>query len=199
MNWIKAHKVWSAVIAVAVLAVIGAAAGGGSSSDGTPAAQQTTVSTPTPTLATAPTPTPTPVALGPVQRVRAALGDSVSSDLAVGDSTVKGVARSGNLLTVTLATPSGGFQGPSTNDADHLAAVAYAKTYLTGWKGGAVVRFVGGLADARTGQDKPNAIAFSYYMGAKIAQRIDWSNQDALDTIRWSIYREVCVPAFKGC
>jgi hypothetical protein len=131
--------------------------------------------------------------------VRSALGSQISSDFAVGDSTVRDVSRGGNLLTIILATPSGGFQGPSTDDADGLTSVALAKTYLAGWTGATWVEFEGGLVSRATGEPAPNAEAFAYRIESGEAKQINWSNKDELFAIDWSLYRAFCQPSFKGC
>lgn len=196
-EWVKQHKVWTAVIAVVVIGIIAGIAGGGSSSSGeAPAAQQGTTIPSSTSAATTATPGSS---ASPLQKARSALGDEVSSPVAVGDSKVKGVAANGNVMTVTLVTPEGGFQGPSTDDADGLTAAAMSKVYRTGWSGAAVVRFVGGLQSRATGKPLPHALAFAYYIGRRQAARIEWSNQDRVESIDWSFYRTVCHPAFKGC
>jgi len=134
-----------------------------------------------------------------LDRVRSALGSKVHSDVAVGDSDVRTVSRSGRLLRIVLTTPSGGFQGPSTDDADGLASAAFAKAYQAGWTGAASVEFEGGLASRATGKDLPNAEAFGYRVDSGEARQIDWSDEEALFQIDWSLYRTFCHPAFKGC
>lgn len=137
--------------------------------------------------------------LSPLAKARDALGSNVHSDFAVGDSKVRSVDRSGVKLDVVLTTPEGGIDGPSTGDADGLASATFAKVYLSGWKGPATVRFLGGLQNSATGKALPNALAFGYRMQPGPARQIDWSNQDTLYSIDWSHYRWFCHPAFKGC
>lgn len=134
-----------------------------------------------------------------LDRVRSALGSKISSDLAVGDSQVRSVSRSGRLLDIVLTTPGGGFQGPSTKDADALASAAFAKAFQAGWSGPASVEFDGGLASRATGKDLPNAEAFGYRVNGGEATQIDWTDEQALFSIDWSLYRTFCHPAFKGC
>lgn len=197
VGWIKDHKVWTAVIAVVVIAIIGGAAGAGGS-DNTPTSNTTIGTTPSAATKTPPPQPPAPPST-PVGRARQALGDKVSSPVAVGDSTVRSVAVDGRILTVTLTTPEGGFQGPSTNDADGLSSVAFAKVYRAGWRGSTVVRFVGGLQSRATGKPLANALAFVYFISKRRAEQITWSNEGQVESIDWSVYRTLCHPAFKGC
>jgi hypothetical protein len=134
------------------------------------------------------------------QRAREALGDNVSSDVAVGDSKVRSVKVNGQLVDITLSTPEGGFEGPSTDDTDGLASAALAKVYEDGdWRGAAYVEFRGGLVDSATGRPLPNAPTVSYRVERNAARQIDWSNEEALFAIDWGIYRGFCHPAIKGC
>jgi|GEM_PF-4876834 len=145
---------------------------------------------------------PEPSRSGPSaeQQLKEALGDKVSSGFAVGDSEVRSVEVAGPIVNVTLQTPSGGFEGPSTDDTDALASAAFAKVFGdAGWRGIARVSFRGGLVDAATGQELPNAPTASYRVGPHAARQIDWSDEEALYNINWSIYRELCHPALKGC
>lgn len=136
----------------------------------------------------------------PQQLAREALGDDVSSDLAIGESEVRSVHRTGQLMSVVLSTPEGGFEGPSTDDTDAIASVALAKVYEdAGWRGAAWVQFRGGLASSATGRSLPNAEAFAYRVERNEALRIDWSDDEALYVIDWGLYRAFCHPAFKGC
>jgi hypothetical protein len=134
------------------------------------------------------------------QRVREALGDNVSSDVAVGDSEVRSVDVNGQLVVVTLSTPKGGFEGPSTDDTDGLASAALAKVYEDAdWHGAALVEFRGGLVDSATGRKLPNAPTASYRIERGRAKQIDWSDEEVLFVVDWSIYRGLCHPALKGC
>jgi len=194
-DWFVRHKVWTAIGAIVILiAIISSATSGGGSKKN--AASTTGVTQPTTSTGSNTEPTQPQ---SPVDRVRSALGSSVHSDLAVGDSKVRSVSRGGKLLTIILSTPEGGFQGPSSDDADGLTSAALAKAYLAGWNGPAFVEFEGGLASRATGQDLPNAEAFAYRMGGGVAKQINWSDDNALFSIDWSIYRIFCHPAFKGC
>jgi len=134
------------------------------------------------------------------QRVREALGDDVSSGLAVGDTEVRSVDAYGQLVSITLSTPEGGFGGPSSDDTDALASAAFAKVYEDAdWRGSTYVEFRGGLIDTATGRDVPSALTASYRMRPGPARQIDWSDEEALFRIDWGIYRLVCHPAIKGC
>lgn len=134
------------------------------------------------------------------QRVREALGDNVSSDVAVGDSEVRSVDVNGQLAVVTLSTPEGGFEGPSTDDTDGLASAAFAKVYEDAdWNGAAFVEFRGGLVDSATGRELPNAPTANYRVERNAAKQIDWSDEEVLFIIDWGIYRGLCHPALKGC
>lgn len=133
-------------------------------------------------------------------RVREALGDEISSDFAVGDSEVRSVEISGPVVNVTLGTPEGGFEGASTDDTDAFASAAFAKVYEDGgWQGLARVAFRGGLIDSATGRELPNAPTASYSVDGKAARQIDWADEETLYSIDWSLYRELCHPALKGC
>lgn len=134
------------------------------------------------------------------QRVREALGDNVSSDVAVGDSEVRSVDVNGQLVAATLSTPEGGFEGPSTDDTDGLASATLAKVYEDAdWHGAAFVEFRGGLVDSATGRELPNAPTVNYRVERSAARQIDWSNEEVLFSIDWGIYRGLCHPALKGC
>lgn len=204
-TWLKI-----AVPVVLVLVVIGAASGGEKSGNG-----HSKPRPPTPTTTTQQT---TAASRQPAkekqrevvkeetgkpsadQRVREALGDNVSSDMAVGDSEVRSVKVNGQLVDVTLSTPEGGFEGPSTDDTDGLASAALARVYGEGdWRGATYVEFRGGLVDSATGRPLPNAPTVSYRIERNAARQIDWSDEEALYNIDWSIYRGLCHPAIKGC
>lgn len=134
------------------------------------------------------------------QGILDALSDSVSSDLAVGDSEVRSAEAVGQTAIITLSTPEGGFEGPSTDDTDALASAALAEVYDDGgWQGSTRVAFRGGLVDSATGREMPNAPTASYSIDRKAARQIDWSDAEALNAIDWSIYREFCHPALRGC
>jgi hypothetical protein len=134
------------------------------------------------------------------QRVLDALGDEVSSDLAVGDSQVRSAKTVDQTAIITLSTPEGGFEGPSTDDTNALTSAALAEVYEdAGWTGSARVTFRGGLVDSATGREMPNIQTASYSVDRKATRQIDWSDAEALYAIDWSIYRDLCHPALKGC
>jgi hypothetical protein len=66
-----------------------------------------------------------------------------------------------------------------------------------GWKGGAVVVYQGGLVDTSTGKELPDENTGIFTMPAGKATQIDWSDEDALLNIDWSIYRDFCHPALQ--
>lgn len=118
----------------------------------------------------------------------------------MGDSQVLLVEASFPVVNVTLETPSGGFEGTSTDDTDGLASAAFAKVFGdAGWWGIARVAFRGGLISAATGEELPDLPTASYRVGPREAKQIDWSDDEALSRIDWSLYRELCHPALKGC
>jgi hypothetical protein len=184
------HVRTGATAAALALLVCVAGCGGGSSSEA-----ESPASTPTPT----PSPTKSAPPASPEEKVRQALGTSVSSDFAVGGAKVRSVNRTGGLMYIILSTPEGGFDGPSTDDADALASAAFAKTYLADWRGPTTVQFRGGLQSSATGKALPNAVAFTYRIEPAQAKKINWSDEDTLYSIDWSLYRTFCHPAFKGC
>jgi hypothetical protein len=103
-------------------------------------------------------------------------------------------------VDIALSTPEGGFEGPSTGDTDGLASAALAKVYGGGdWRGAAYVEFRGGLVNSATGRPLPNAPTVSYRVERNAAKQINWSDEEALYNIDWSIYRGFCHPAIKGC
>ena len=196
-NWFERHKVWTGVgLVVLIVVIISAVSGGGSSSDKNLGSNSTDNPSSSSSGGTGTTSVPTGSV---VDRVRSALGSSISSEVAVGDSQVRQVQANGSLLTIVLATPEGGFDGPSTDDANGLASAAFSKAYLAGWRGAAFVKFEGGLVSRATGQDLPNAVAFSYRVNGGQARQINWSSASDLFSIDWSLYRLFCYPAFKGC
>jgi hypothetical protein len=133
-------------------------------------------------------------------RAQEALGSEVSSDFAPGEAEVRSVNVNGQLLDIALSTPEGGFEGPSTDDTDALASAALARAYAdANWQGAAYVEFRGGLVDSATGRSLPNAETASYRVERREAKQIDWSDDTALSTIDWGIYRGFCHPALKDC
>lgn len=218
-NWLMRHKVLTAVGAVLAvflfLAILGAllptppettaqpdpaAASDSAKAEPSDSPSESEKAEPSPEPSDEPSesekPSPPP---SPEDKVREALGNSVSSDFAVGDAEVRSVNRSGSLMYIVLGTPEGGFDGPSTDDADALASAAFAKTYLADWKGPTTAQFRGGLQSSATGKALPNAVAFTYRIEPAFAKQIDWSDEDTLFAIDWGFYRTFCHPAFKGC
>ena len=61
------------------------------------------------------------------------------------------------------------------------------------------MEFRGGLVNSATGGDLSNAKTVSYRMDRRAANQIDWSDEEALFSIDWGIYRLFCHPAIKGC
>jgi hypothetical protein len=103
--------------------------------------------------------------------------------------------------SVVIKTPEGGFEGASTKDLDGAAAAVFNTVY---GKGGypakeTVVVFRGGLVDTETGKDLPNVNTGIYTMTKTQADRIDWSDSDAVQfNINWANYRDFAHPALKG-
>jgi hypothetical protein len=126
------------------------------------------------------------------------LGDEVEAGGYAGTLEVQDVAFDGAEAQVTVRTPEGGFEGASCGDLDDGArAVFHAIFDDGGWQGGAVTVFQGRLVDSSTGQELPDANTGIYTMPAAKAREIDWSDEDALLNISWSIYRDFCHPALK--
>jgi hypothetical protein len=143
-------------------------------------------------------PPPPPPAATPKDRVRDEIGDTVDASGYAGDLEVSNVSFEGDEAYVTLTTPEGGLQGASCEDLDDGAEAVFAKLYDdAGWKRGAVVIYKGGLVDSSTGEDLPNVNTGIYTMPARQAKRIDWSDDDVILVIDWSIYRDFCHPALK--
>jgi hypothetical protein len=134
----------------------------------------------------------------PKDRVRDAIGDEVSASGYAGDLEIRNVAFEGSEAQVTVTTPEGGFQGVSCGDLDDGAQTIFQKIYdEAGWKRGAAIVYQGGLVDSSTGKDLPNANTGIFTMLTGQARQIDWSDDDALANIDWSIYRDFCHPALK--
>jgi hypothetical protein len=189
------------LVLVVILSVIGALTSSPEDDSGEkPAAQEQPAAEEPEQTAEEEEPEPQEPAPSPEQRVREALGDTVTSDLAVGESEVRAVGVEGNLLGLTLSTPEGGLQGASTDDTDALTSAALAKAYEDGgWNGAAYVEFQGGLVDRATGRDLPKEITVSYHIERGRARQINWSDDETLFSIDWGLYRTYCHPAIKGC
>lgn len=94
--------------------------------------------------------------------------------------------------------PREDWDGPKCGDLDDGSQAVFETIYNEGgWKGGAVVVYQGGLVDTSTGQELPDVNTGIHTMPAGKARQIDWSNEDALFNIDWSIYRDYCHPALQ--
>ncbi len=103
-----------------------------------------------------------------------------------------------NFAGVTAETPKGGLQGASCADLDEAAGAIFEKIYHgTGWKGNAVIEFYGGLVSKATGKELPNEMTGNFAVDPGQAKQIDWSDDDALANIDWSVYRGFCHPALQ--
>jgi hypothetical protein len=190
-------KVLTVVVAVVgVLFVIGAisdAVGGGS--DTQSASSTTSEST------TAPRTTTTEAQskpASPKERVREAVGGEVHAGGYAGDVQIEDVSFEGAEAQVTAKTPEGGFQGASCGDLNDGAQAIFQKIYNEGgWTGGAVIVYHGGLVSSATGQELPSVNTGIFTMPAARAQQINWSSDDTLLNIDWSIYRDFCHPALQ--
>jgi hypothetical protein len=170
------------------LALVGSGCGEDSTSaEGTTESESTTESQPAP---------PRPAT--PKERVRGALGDEVEAGGYAGNVQIQDLAFEGREAQVTAKTPEGGFEGPSCADLDEGARAIFETVYNDGgWSGGAAVVYQGGLVDSSTGEELPGANTGIFTMPAGQARRIDWSDEDALLNIDWSIYRDFCHPALQ--
>jgi hypothetical protein len=133
----------------------------------------------------------------PKARVRQALEDAEGP---VEDPQVTRVDFGRRELAVTAKTPEGGFEGASTKDIDRLAGAIFAAIYGdAGYRRtGMVVVFKGGLVDAATGKELPDANTGIYTIKRGEARQIDWSDDDTVNfTIDWSFYRDFAHPALK--
>jgi hypothetical protein len=145
-----------------------------------------------------PPPPPPPPKETPKDRVRDEVGDEVSAGGYAGDVKINQLSFSDSEVRVTAQTPEGGFSGPSCGDLDKGAQAIFKEIYDdTGWKKGAHINYEGGLVDSATGKDLPHADTGSFTMPAGQAREIDWSDDDVLLNIDWSIYREFCHPALQ--
>ncbi len=107
----------------------------------------------------APAPAPAPAPTGPtVEYLWAALDDADPEGFGgVGDVNVKDIQRVPAGVTITLETPEGGFEGPSPELHGTAAAAFEAVINDAGWQKGVTVHFTGGLVNAKTGKDLPDA------------------------------------------
>lgn len=132
----------------------------------------------------------------PKERVREALGDEVHAGGYAGDLEIMDVSFEGTEAQVSAKTPEGGFSGASCGDLDDGAQAVFETVYNDArWKGGAAIVYKGGLVDSATGKELPYANTGIFTMPAGQAKQIDWSAEDALSNIDWSIYRDFCHPA----
>jgi hypothetical protein len=60
-----------------------------------------------------------------------------------------------------------------------------------------VLVYKGGLVSKSTGKELPDVNTGIFTMPTGQAKQIDWSDDDALDNIDWSIYRDFCHPALQ--
>lgn len=109
------------------------------------------------------------------------------------------VRKAGSNLLITLVTPEGGFEGPSTRDMNEQAAAVFQAVYRdTDYSGPITVTFRGGLMDSRTGRSLPNAATGRYAVSQGEARQIPWgSNNKVRYAIDWSLYRVFVHPAIK--
>ncbi len=141
---------------------------------------------------------PAATAPTPKARVEEAVGDEVDAGGYAGTLEVQDVSFDGTEAQVTVTTPEGGFDGAKCGDLDDGAQAVFETIYDdAGWKGGAVTVFKGGLVDTSTGQALPDVNTGIYTMPAAQARQIDWSNEDTLLNINWSLYRDYCHQALK--
>lgn len=144
---------------------------------------------------------PKPVEEPKPKGLRTQIKDAIeSSGLAMEENKVRDVLLIGQAAHVTLETPKGGFNGPSVDDLNDQAAGAFQAIYNdTDFKGTTFLFFEGGLVDAKTGQDAPDAQTGSFAMRKGEARQIDWSDEDRVRFgIDWSLFRTGASPALRG-
>ena len=182
-----------ALLAASLLILLGSGCGGNSSSS----ANKTTTESKS-TAAKPPPPPPPPPQTTPKDRVRDELGDEVKAGGYAGDVKIQDVSFGDTEVQVTATTPEGGFSGPSCGDLDDGAHAIFKKIYDdAGWKKGAVLVYKGGLVSKATGKEVPDVNTGIFTMPRGQAKQIDWTDDDALDNIDWSIYRDFCHPALQ--
>ncbi len=168
-----------------ILILVGSGCGGSSSSS----ADKTT---------TASKPPPPPPKATPKDRVRDEVGDEVKAGGYAGDIKIQNVAFSASEAQITATTPEGGLQGVSCGDLDDGAKAIFTKIYDdAGWKKGAAIVYKGGLVNKATGKEAPDVNTGIFTILAGPANHIDWSDDDALSNIDWSIFRDFCHPALQ--
>ena len=134
----------------------------------------------------------------PQDKLREALGDKVEAEGFAGDLEVKDVTFAGGEAQVIVITPEGGLEGPSCADLDDGARAVFEKVYNEGgWPGRSVLGYQGGLVDSSTGEELPDVHTGIFTMPANKARAIDWTDEDVLLNIDWSLYRDFCHPALK--
>jgi len=185
------------VATVVGLIALGSAMEGGETSSDTSAESQ-----PNPQSQSQPNPQSQPVSEAapstPKERLQNAVGDEVHAGGYAGDLQIQDVSFEGREAQVTVETPEGGFQGASCGDLDDGAQAIFETIYNDAdWNGGVAIIYKGGLVDRATGQELPDANTGIFTIHAGQAQRIDWTDEDALSYIDWSIYRDFCHPALQ--
>jgi hypothetical protein len=184
------------VVVVAVLVGLGLIGAAIPSEDTAKTSADTTTTTTTSEVTT--TKETMPTASTPKSRVRAAVGGEVHAGGYAGDVQIKDLSFEGGEAQVIAKTPEGGFQGVSCGDLNDGAQAIFKTIYTDGgWNGGAMVAYQGGLVSTATGQELPTANTGIFTMPARRAQQIDWSDDDALLNIDWSLYRDYCHPALQ--
>lgn len=177
---------------VLVVVIVSVADGGGSSGKNNAAKTTATLQRAADELS------PAPKHKTANQRLRDALDNA--KPVGAGEVDVQHIDY-GRPLTITLKTPSGGFQGTSTGDLNHSAAAAFKAVYGDAdypAKTETVVVFKGGLVSKATGKDLPNVNTGIYTLKSSQARQIDWSDDDAVNfNIDWSLYRDFVHPAIK--
>lgn len=116
-----------------------------------------------------------------------------------GDPGVKDVTVIGRNALVELETPSGGFEGPSTDDMNYQVGAVFRRIYKdTDHKGSVTIQFSGGLVNTKTGAESPDSVTGTYVIRADEARQIDWDDEDVVDyIIDWDLYRTFVHPAIK--
>lgn len=204
-DWIRSWPQWVKITVpiVVVLMVVGALVP--EEEEG----EKPTAEKPTPTkTAEAPKPTKSKPAPEPVAKstpkpvdLRTRIKEAIEgSGLAMEENKVRDVTIIGQGAHITLETPKGGLNGPSVDDLDDQAAGAFHAIYSdTDFKGTTFLFFEGGLVDAKTGQDAPDAQTGSFAMRKGEARLIDWADEDTVRFgIGWSLYRTGVSPAIRG-
>lgn len=138
-----------------------------------------------------------PEPVDPADEIRDALDDVPDS---IYDVNVKDVYMLGNTATVELETPEGGLEGASTYDMNNMVAAVYRRIFTeTDQVRPVMIQFSGGLINAKTGADLPDAITGVYVIRTPEVKQIDWDDEDTVmyGGIDWSLYRTMLHPAIK--